>query len=186
MSEEPELKIEVGVNVEEEVNQEKQVNEEVCVNDLVVEPLAKRVAESVVDLVDVSGAVFVEEFEAKVAVEVCVDVFEVVQEEVLVAAMVEYPDAKEVIQMVVQLVEEVAVGVPVNVLVVTLMDEIEAEEMAVVVIGSLEEGVLEKVAVGVCAIVLAAALVDETEKVVVEELVEGEEEVVEESVEGEE
>ncbi len=38
----------------------------------------------------------------------------------------------------------------------------------------------------VCAIVLAAALVDETEKVVVEELVEGEEEVVEESVEGEE
>jgi hypothetical protein len=138
MSEEPELKIEVRVNLEEEVDQEKQVIEEVCVNDLVVEPLAKLVAESVVDLVDVSGAVFVEEFEAKVAVEVCVDVFEVVQEEVLVAAIVEYPDAKEVIQMVVRLVEEVA------------------------------------------------ALMDETEKVVVDELVEGEEEVVDKSVEVEE
>jgi hypothetical protein len=67
---------------------------------------------------------------------------EVVQKELLVAAMVEDPDAKEVIQMVVGLIEEVAVGVCVNVLVVTLMDEIEAEEMVVVVVvGSLEEAV---------------------------------------------
>jgi hypothetical protein len=69
-----------------------------------------------------------------VAVKVCVDILEVVQKELLVAAMVEDPDAKEVIQMVVGLVEEVAVGVCVNVLVVTLMDEIEAEEMVVVVV----------------------------------------------------
>jgi len=179
MSEEPKLKIEVRVKLEEEVNQEKQVNEEVCVNDLVVEPLANLVAESVADLVDVRGAVFVEEFEAKVAVEVCVDVFEVVQEEELVAAMVEDPDAKEVIQMVARLVE-VAVGVSGNVLVVALMDEIEAEEIAVVVVGSLEEGVVEKVAVRVSVDVLVVAPMDETVKVVVDELVEGEEEVVDE------
>ncbi len=106
------------------------MNEEVCVNVLVTEAAVEKFA----DLVDVLGAEFVEEFEAKVAVKVCVDVLEVVQKELLVAAMVEDPDAKEVIQMVVGLVEEVAVGVCVNVLVVTLMDEIEAEEMVVVVV----------------------------------------------------
>ncbi len=57
--------------------------------------------------------------------EVCVDVLEVVQKELLVAAMVEDPDDKEVIQMVVGLVEEVAVGVCAIVLVAVLADKTE-------------------------------------------------------------
>jgi hypothetical protein len=107
--------------------------------------------------------------------EVCVNVLvaEAVVEKVaeLVADLVDVVGA-EIVQVFVEEFEaKVEVEVCVDVLEVALMDDIEAEKMAVVVGSVEEEKVVNGVAVGVCAIVLAAALVDETEEVVVDESV---------------